>query len=87
MIEEGSCPSCGKKGGYMQHPKLKKFPNLEVHLEEVLVHKTSKTHYKVKEIQTNGIMTVIVSTILPAMLGKRSYISNSTIEEYEKKVN
>ncbi len=85
LDQNNKCPSCGKQGGYLQEPKLKKIGDLDIHLEDVLIHTKSANEYQVKEIQSSGIVAVIIRTIFPHLTGKRAYISNVNINEYEVK--
>jgi uncharacterized OB-fold protein len=85
QITSNACPACGKQGGYLQTPSMKKIETLEVHLEEVLIHKESANQYQIKEIQNNGLVcTIHFNMISPGLIGKRVYISNNDINEYRK---
>lgn len=86
LIERGSCPNCGKSGGYLQEPSLKQFGKKSLHLEDVLIHCQSKNKYKIKEFQKNGIIAVLLSSPIiheNASKGMRVYISNETVKEYK----
>ena len=85
-VDKGTCPSCGRQGGYMQEPKIKNIDGLDVHLEEVLIHTASNNKYQIKEIQAQGLIAILVfSPVNLPIIGKRIYISNTTIEEYKVK--
>lgn len=84
-IQNGACPACGKRGGYTQEPKTKQIGTTNVHLEDVLVHSPSGNEYQVKEIQGNGLIAKCIKCILPQIMDKPVYISNTTIEEYKAK--
>ena len=62
LVDRGSCPACGKYGGYLQEPKMKTLGDIVLHLEDILVHKESKNEFQIKEIQTNGLICEIVKT-------------------------
>lgn len=84
-LDFGKCAMCNKQGGYLQEPKLKQVGNIQIHLEEVLIHKKTNNHFQIKEIQDKGMVTLIVATIIPNLLNKKSYISNVSLTEYVKK--
>jgi len=83
LIEQNKCPSCGSFGGYMQEPAMKDFGNLKVHLEDIIKHSPTSNLYQVKEIQSEGLIAKSTHSILPAIIGKKVYISNNNITEYE----
>lgn len=83
-VQRGSCPKCGGRGGYMQLPKTKQLGELNVHLEEILIHVESGNEYQVKEIQANGLICKVVKCPLPVP-DKPVYLSNTTIVEYKRK--
>ena len=83
-VEDGACPSCGKRGGFMQEPRMKDFPNFSIHIEEVIVHSPTGNEYQVKEIQASGLIAKIMKCPLPVP-NKPVYISNTTIDEYKVK--
>ena len=80
------CDACGKQGGYMQSPKHKQIGSLNVALGHILEHGPSKNQYKVKEIQANGVLCLLhFSFTHQGLVGKRMYISNNNLSEYEIK--
>jgi len=84
-LEGISCPSCGKRGGFLQEPKLLNLGVFTVHLEDTLIHKESRNEYQIKEIQAKGLMAKCTKCLIPQIVDKPIYISNTTIEEYKIK--
>jgi len=78
------CPSCGVRGGFCQEPQKKSFSIGSLHLEEILKHSVTQVMYQIKEFQNNGIIVKVHHTIVPGLVGKRAYISNKLIGEYER---
>ena len=84
-LEFGFCPSCKGRGGFMQEPRSKQFGEMHIHLEDTLIHQESGNEYQVKEIQANGLIGKCVKSILPQVMDKPVYISNTTVGEYKQK--
>lgn len=86
-VQLGVCPACSARGGYMQEPKVKQVEGKTIHLEETLIHESSKNEYQIKEIQTNGLIAILTkSPIVEFKQSKtRVYISNTQINEYKTK--
>lgn len=81
-LDNGGCTSCGRRGGWLQEPKIKKVGQLTLHLEETLRHIPTGNEYQIKEFQDKGIVAIVTRAILPNILKRQAYISNSTILEY-----
>lgn len=85
MANKRSCDSCGNRGGFLQEPKNKIIGGIDIYLKDILIHTPSNNEYQIKEIQTNGIVAKMTKSILPQVIGKLAYISNTNIGEYKRK--
>lgn len=79
------CTSCSNVGAFLQQPSLVEVDRVIYHLEETLVHTKSTNEYQIKEIQLNGFITKVTRTLFPGAMGKVTYVSKGTLNEYTVK--